>query len=176
MLLVKNPRPRGVAILTDDEYSPHFGVGRQVLSTSVTQSNARLPSAILETCLDVANLPRSREFYAGLFGYSVMQSDDHFCAFSVGGGQVLLLFVRGTDPQGTTLPFGTIPPHGTSGPAHVGFSISSESLPAWRGRLAERGIPIESSFTWPTGGTSVYFRDPDGHLLELLTPGVWPVY
>ena len=127
MLLVKSPRPR-VTILTDDEYSPHFGVGRQVLTTSVSQSNPPLPSAIMETCLDVANLPRSREFYAGLFGYSVMQSDDRFCAFSAGGRQMLLLFVRGTDPQGTTLPFGTIPPHGTSGPAHVGFSIPSESL------------------------------------------------
>jgi hypothetical protein len=83
-------------------------------------------------------LPRSREFYAGLFGYSVMQSDDRFCAFSVGGRQVLLLFVRGTDPQGTTLPFGTIPPHGTSGPAHVGFSIPSESLPALPGPRAVR--------------------------------------
>ena len=148
------------------------------MSTSETASKPEtaLPSAILETCLDVADLPRSREFYAGLFGYSVMQSDDRFCAFSVGGRQVLLLFVRGSDPHGTTLPFGTIPPHGASGSAHVGFSVPSESLPAWQRRLAERGIPIESSFTWPTGGTSVYFRDPDGHLLELVTPGVWPIY
>jgi catechol-2,3-dioxygenase len=115
----------------------------------------------LETCLDVANLPRSREFYAGLFGYSVIQSDDRFCAFSVGGRQVLLLFVRGTDPQVTTLPFGTIPPHGAIGPARVGFSIPSESLPAWRERLARLGIPIESSFTW-LGSTRIYCRDPVG--------------
>jgi len=135
-----------------------------------------LPSAILETCLDVADLSRSRDFYAGLFGYSVIQSDDRFCAFSVGGRQVLLLFVRGSDPNGTVLPFGTIPPHGSSGPAHVGFGVPSESLPAWQRRLAERGIRVESSFMWPAGGTSVYFRDPDGHLLELLTPGVWPIY
>lgn len=26
------------------------------------------------------------------------------------------------------------------------------------------------------GGCSVYFRDPDGHLLELATPGVWINY
>ena len=29
---------------------------------------------------------------------------------------------------------------------------------------------------WPRGGESVYFRDPDGHLLELATPGLWPGY
>jgi len=26
------------------------------------------------------------------------------------------------------------------------------------------------------GGHSIYFRDPDGHLLELATPGLWAIY
>jgi catechol 2,3-dioxygenase-like lactoylglutathione lyase family enzyme len=136
----------------------------------------RLPSAILETCLHVADLARSREFYANLFGYPAMKSDDRFCAFSIEDRQVLILFQRGSDPAGTSLPFGFIPPHGTTGSAHVGFSIPKESLTAWRARLIEQGVAVESSFTWPNGGTSIYFRDPDGHLLELLTPGVWPIY
>ena len=147
-----------------------------ITNTAATEPSAPLPSAILETCLSVTDLPRSRDFYAGLFGYSVMRSDDRFCAFNIAGRQVLLLFRRGSDPQGTILPFGFIPPHGSHGQAHIGFSIPPESLAAWRSRLAERGISVESSFAWPTGGTSVYFRDPDGHLLELLTPGVWPTY
>ena len=133
-------------------------------------------SAILETCVDVTDLRRSSNFYAGLFGYAVMRCDDRFCAFNVGGRQVLLLFLRGSDPEGTLLPFGMIPPHGASGRAHIGFSISSEELPAWHQRLSQRGISIESSFDWPTGGKSIYFRDPDNHLLELVTPGVWPIY
>jgi catechol 2,3-dioxygenase-like lactoylglutathione lyase family enzyme len=49
-------------------------------------------------------------------------------------------------------------------------------LSAWQARLGKQKIPIESTLTWPDGGTSIYFRDPDGHLLELLTPGVWPIY
>jgi catechol 2,3-dioxygenase-like lactoylglutathione lyase family enzyme len=134
------------------------------------------PSAIVETCLCVADLPRARDFYQKLFGYAVMNSDARFCAFNVGPRQVLLLFLRGSDPHGGILPFGTIPPHGTTGAAHVGFSIPAESLSAWRTRLDEHGIAIESSFVWPSGGTSIYFRDPDGNLLELLTPGVWPNY
>jgi catechol 2,3-dioxygenase-like lactoylglutathione lyase family enzyme len=135
-----------------------------------------LPSAILETALSVTDLARSRQFYSELFGYPIMRSDDRFCAFNVGGRQVLLLFRRGSDPAGTTLPFGFIPAHGSSGPSHVGFSIPEASLSGWKARLEERGIAIESSFIWPGGGTSIYFRDPDGHLLELLTPGVWPIY
>jgi len=42
--------------------------------------------------------------------------------------------------------------------------------------LREHGIAIESTITWPRGGTSIYFRDPDGHLLELVTPGIWDIY
>lgn len=135
------------------------------------------PSAILETCLHVADLHCSSQFYSSLFGYPVMQSDERFCAFSVGGRQVLLLFARGSDPNGTKLPFGgVIPPHGAIGSSHIGFAVASESLPTWRRLLAERDIPIESTIVWPAGGTSIYFRDPDGHLLELITPGVWPIY
>jgi catechol 2,3-dioxygenase-like lactoylglutathione lyase family enzyme len=133
-------------------------------------------SAILETCLSVQDLARAKEFYAELFGYPVMRSDERLCAFDIGGIQVLLLFLRGSDPDGTVLPFGSIPPHGTTGVSHIGFRIPAESLTAWRAQLGERGIAIESEFQWPAGGTSIYFRDPDNHLLELLTPGVWPNY
>ena len=59
-----------------------------------------LPSAILETCLHVSDLPRARDFYTGLFGYPVMKSDERFCALNVGERQVLILFQRGSDPSG----------------------------------------------------------------------------
>ncbi len=124
----------------------------------------------------MSDLSRARDFYTGLFGYSIMKEDLRFCALRVNGQQILILFLRGSDPDGSHLPFGTIPPHETSGAAHVGFAIPSESLAAWKAWLQKRGVAIESCFTWPTGGTSVYFRDPDGNLLELLTPGVWPIY
>ena len=131
------------------------------------------PSAIIETCLSVADLDRARDFYAGLLGYAVMTGDERFCALRVGDRQVLLLFLRGSDPEGSRLPFGFIPAHGTTGQSHVGFSVSKDDLPEWRERLRAVRVAIESEFTWPLGGTSIYFRDPDGHLLELLTPGVW---
>ena len=135
-----------------------------------------LPSAILETALDVADLARSMRFYAELFGYPVLVSDESFCAYDVNGQQVLLLFRQGRDPGGTVLPFGKIPSHGATGPGHVGFSVPEESLVAWRAQLGKLDIAIESEFRWPNGGASIYFRDPDGHLLELLSPGVWPTY
>jgi catechol 2,3-dioxygenase-like lactoylglutathione lyase family enzyme len=145
-------------------------------SSFADQRTSVLPSTIVETCLHVEDLDRSREFYSGLFGYQLMKSDERFCAFDVGNHQVLLLFLHNRNPEATVLPFGTIPAHGTGGRAHLGFGVPAESLSAWKERLEQNGIAIESSLTWPDGGTSIYFRDPDGHLLELLTPGVWPNY
>ena len=34
-------------------------------------------------------------------------------------------------------------------------------------------VLTRSVVVWEAGGRSLYFRDPDGHLLELATPGVW---
>ena len=41
---------------------------------------------------------------------------------------------------------------------------------------ATHGIAIEGRTDWSRGGHSIYFRDPDGHLLELATPGLWAIY
>jgi len=33
-----------------------------------------------------------------------------------------------------------------------------------------------SAVDWQRGSRSIYFADPEGHLLELATPGLWSVY
>lgn len=71
---------------------------------------------------------------------------------------------------------GVIPGHDSSGTSHFAFAISKEDVSAWRQRLAALGVPIESEVNWERGGLSLYFRDPDGHLGELVTPGTWRTY
>ena len=72
---------------------------------------------------------------------------------------------------------GVIPPHGGSrGGYHFAFSIASDDVEAWQGRLESEGVAVESVVTWPRGAKSIYFRDPDGNLAELISPGFWSIY
>jgi len=133
-------------------------------------------TGVLETSLYVDDLDRASCFYEETFGLTRIEGDDRFRAYSVGGRSVLLLFKRGASNKVTELAQGKLGPHDGSGPLHLAFSISAEELPAWEKLLLERGIPIETRIRWPRGGTSVYFRDPDRHSVELATPGVWSIY
>jgi len=133
-------------------------------------------NGVLETCLYVADLDQAIQFYTDVLGLRRMQHDERFCAFDVAGRSVLILFARGKTLEPTPVGNGFIPPHDGSGPAHCAFSITAAVLDAWVARLAAHGVPVESRVTWPRGGHSVFFRDPDGHLLELVTPGTWDTY
>lgn len=144
----------------------------------VVRMNQPPPIAgVIETVLYVDDLPRAVAFYGEELGLAPMVGDgERFQSFAVGGRHVLLLFKRGGTVDPTPVPGGVIPPHDGAGPLHVGFAIGRDDYAAWRGRLQARGIAIESETTWERGGRSLYFRDPDGHLLELITPGIWPNY
>jgi catechol 2,3-dioxygenase-like lactoylglutathione lyase family enzyme len=131
---------------------------------------------VLETSLYVDDIPRATAFYERVFGFPRLVSDDRFCAFDVSGEQVLLLFRKRATLEPITIPGGVIPPHDGDGHLHLAFTIPLDSEPEWREHLAALGIAIESRVAWPRGGFSLYFRDPDGHLVELVSPGCWAIY
>jgi catechol 2,3-dioxygenase-like lactoylglutathione lyase family enzyme len=131
---------------------------------------------VLETCLYVDDLDRAVEFYLRLFGFAVMNRDERFCALNIAPGSVLLLFRRGGTLAAIETGHGLIPPHDGQGPLHMALAIPAESLAAWEAKLGQSGVAIESTVRWPRGSVSLYFRDPDGHLIELATPGLWDNY
>ena len=133
-------------------------------------------SGVLETSLYVDDVGRSSEFYGRIFGFKTMIQDQRFCALSVAGRHVLLLFRKGSSTTVTVVPGGVIPPHDGSGELHLAFSVPASALGDWEARLAALGVAIESRVSWPRGGRSVYFRDPARNLVELITPGCWPIY
>ena len=132
-------------------------------------------NGVVETCLYSDDLPRSVRFYQDQLGLRLLESGERLCVFSVADKQVLLLFRRGGTLEPVPTPGGVIPPHDAAGQLHIAFAVSKEEFPAWEKHLAARGIPFESKVSWPAGGQSLFFRDPDHHLLELGTPGLWEV-
>jgi catechol 2,3-dioxygenase-like lactoylglutathione lyase family enzyme len=125
---------------------------------------------ILESSLYVSDLLRSVRFYEEIFGFRVISEfGDRGCAMHAGTHQVLLLFKKGASRTIQS-------PHDGDGELHIAFAIPTDELANWESWLHTRGIAVEEKRKWVLGGWSLYFRDPDRHLVELATPGVWSVY
>lgn len=125
---------------------------------------------ILESALYVSDLARSVHFYQEMFGFSVISDFGHRgCAIQAGPHQVLLLFKKGASREITS-------PHDGDGELHLAFAISAAELANWESWLTQKGITVEEKRSWELGGWSLYFRDPDRHLLEVATPGTWTIY
>lgn len=138
----------------------------------MTQS-FRPPSVngVLETSLYVESAARSAEFYRRVFGFeplvpeAPLNDDTRLCPMRAGDRSVLLLFKKGSTPDTDA-----------TGAIHIAFGIARSDLAKWEEWLTKQGISIEQRKTWEFGGEALYFRDPDGHLLEVVTPGVWSIY
>jgi catechol 2,3-dioxygenase-like lactoylglutathione lyase family enzyme len=124
---------------------------------------------VLETAIYVNDLQATETFYGTILSLRVMSKEPgHHIFFQVGEASVLLAFLAETTLKGDQLP-----PHGTTGPGHFALGIEAEAFEDWRKFLHDHGVAIEKEVEWPRGGRSVYFRDPAGNLVELITPGVW---
>lgn len=126
---------------------------------------------VIETCLYVEDVEASAAWYADVLGLEVVTMEPPRHAFLQAGESMLLLF----KPVHTrrTKPTDQSPPHGATGVQHVALAV--QDMDAWRERLQAARVEIveEASFG---EGESVYFEDPDGHLVELVSPGTWPVW
>ena len=131
---------------------------------------------VLETALYVTDMARAVAFYRDVLGLRPMGGSERLTPMDAGESTVLLLFLRSASAQGIHFPDGWIPPHDGDGPAHMAFAIDATEFGAWLARLAEHNVAVEVVNRWERGGRSAYFRDPDGHSIELATPGVWPTY
>jgi catechol 2,3-dioxygenase-like lactoylglutathione lyase family enzyme len=135
-------------------------------------------NGLLEAGLFVENLSRARDFYQQVVGLEKLKESEAGCVFIVARGQLLLLISHQKARVPSKTPGGEVPPcvsgaGETLGAGHMAFAVADADLDAWRARLESQGVEVLSEVAWEGGARSLYFRDPDGHLLELATPGLW---
>jgi catechol 2,3-dioxygenase-like lactoylglutathione lyase family enzyme len=131
---------------------------------------------ILETAVYSDDLVRADAFYTGVLGLKRVLDTQRMLTYAVAPAQVLLVFKRGATREDSVTAEGVIPGHHSDGPAHFAFAIDAGEYDAWKVHLRSADIPILSEVNWSRGGKSLYFDDPDGNVVELATPGLWPNY
>jgi catechol 2,3-dioxygenase-like lactoylglutathione lyase family enzyme len=163
---------RLIAELRKSIATPNHAAGLREPHSPVWNNDAMPPrsNGLLESSLYVQDVSASAQFYAKIFGFrTISDFGERGCALQAGERQVLLLFKKGGSLH--------IPsPHDGQGELHLAFAIPASELAHWEAWLAENGIPIEENRAWDRGGVSLYFRDPDRHLVEVASPGVWSIY
>jgi len=118
------------------------------------------------------DLERTTAFYRDLLGLALVRqttNDDdpttrHFYFGDAHGtpGTVVSFLEYPALPQGVV---------GAGATHHFAFCVeSTEELLAWRDYLRSRGVDCTEPFDRDYA-TSIYLRDPDGHILELATRG-----
>ncbi len=124
---------------------------------------------LVETGIYADDLEEAEEFYGGILGLLLVAKESgRHVFFRVGEASMLLVFRPESTLQGDHLPA-----HGARGPGHFALGIPAADLDSWRAHLRAHGVPIEHEESWPQGAHSLYFRDPAGNSVELITPGLW---
>jgi catechol 2,3-dioxygenase-like lactoylglutathione lyase family enzyme len=130
-------------------------------------------TAILETALYVDDLGAAEAFYRDVIGLNFISRVEGRHAFFRCGGSVLLLL----NPDATALPPSNpampVPPHGAVGEGHVCFRATVDELDGWRQHFERHSIAVEADFRWPSGGRSIYVRDPSGNSVEFAEGKIW---
>ena len=122
-----------------------------------------------EAALYTSDLAAAEQFYHEVLGLEIVSRFEERGMALRCGATVLLLF----DPARTRIADAGVPIHGATGEGHIAFVIDESEIEAWRRRLREFGVTIESEVSWPEGGRSLYFRDPAGNVVELAPRSLW---
>jgi catechol 2,3-dioxygenase-like lactoylglutathione lyase family enzyme len=130
---------------------------------------------IVETCIYSPDLKIMKDFYVNRLGLDLISEEERRHVFLKAGKSMLLVF----NPENTSLAANsTFPTHGAcTSPSSIHFALEIEQAgyEAAKNLLVQNKIAIEKEMSWGSGGKSVYFRDPAGNLVEIVTKGQWPV-
>lgn len=117
-------------------------------------------AALNHTIIHARDKERSARFLAGLLGLPEPRLWGPFAMVALDGG-VTLDFADAEDPQ----------------PTHYAFLVDDAEFDAVLGRIREQGLEYwadparkePGQINTHFGGRGVYWADPDGHFLEIIT-------
>jgi catechol 2,3-dioxygenase-like lactoylglutathione lyase family enzyme len=127
-------------------------------------------TGIKETCIYIRDIDETKKFYEGRLGLSVYGIVEGSHIFFRAGNSMLLCFIKGAAAQQNNLP-----PHDASGQIHFALEVETGNYEICKRELISKGVSIEHEHNWGNSIKSFYFRDPDGHLVEVVEPGLWEV-
>ena len=129
---------------------------------------------IAETCMYATNLEETECFYREVLDFEVVMKEENRHVFFKCGDDMLLLFnPEHTGNKQTDVDGSKIPLHGAMGAVHIAFSVEPNTFNTLKEHLLAHGISIESEVKWPNHSLSLYFRDPAGNSLEVVTENMW---
>jgi catechol-2,3-dioxygenase len=134
---------------------------------------------IVETILYTSDATKLSEWYIQILDLSPFIQSPTLAGFSLPNNTILLIFDRASTTEDKHSLSGTIPKHGSSTELgqHISFACSGpDELRQWEEHLGEKGVEIIGKMNWEKGGKSIYFKDWEGHVIEIMTRGVWEVY
>jgi catechol 2,3-dioxygenase-like lactoylglutathione lyase family enzyme len=124
------------------------------------KAHAGRTSGLVNTCLTTSNVRRLAEFYEPVLGLKAKWSGEDYAEFHTGVG-VLAIFSFAA--QEKYIPNATEP--GKNRSAILEFRVSDVDQEYARLQSLVR-IWVKPPTTQPWGTRSVYFRDPDGNLVD----------
>jgi catechol-2,3-dioxygenase len=124
-----------------------------------------------------------KDFYINILGLEFVSEEEDRHVFLKAGQSMLLIF----NPNKTLANNNNIsnrssstqlPIHGAFAPPsiiHFALEIEKQNYDSAKYILNEKNIKIEKEVIWEKGTNSIYFRDPAGNLVEIITQDYWPV-
>ena len=119
-----------------------------------------------------------KDFYTTILGLEFVSEEKDRFVFLKAGQSMLLIFNPSKTLAGNDTSTTQLPSHGAITPPsiiHFALEIDKQNYDNAKHMLNEKNIKIEKEVTWGKGTNSIYFRDPAGNLVEIITPGSWPV-
>jgi catechol-2,3-dioxygenase len=129
---------------------------------------------IVETCIYSSDLKNMKDFYVSTLGLRLVEESERSVFLKAGKSMLLIFNPELTKTEGDNM----FPIHGAITPpamVHFSLEIEKKDYKCYKRVLIQNNIRIEKEIKLDNESKSLYFRDPAGNLVEVITKGEWPV-